>query len=147
MKNLQISEVIEKIFTTPNTETGSLPPEKIAWVLFQNGTVFLTAPNDYITENWTFEELATEAKQCLTEFGLPLAGTPSADFAVSQLTAWYPNDYVYVITYEHPNIFNFGIYEQEETDIMVGLTGRNKRGQDTEELKIIAIRNFFGERQ
>ena len=38
--------VIERLFTTENPETGTVPPPHMAWVVFANGTAFFTVPSD-----------------------------------------------------------------------------------------------------
>ena len=52
---MKIEDVIEKVFTSKNPETGGEPPENLAWVIFENGTVFLAAPSEQTPLEIDFE--------------------------------------------------------------------------------------------
>jgi len=144
MKNLTSETIVEHIFTTPNPETGSQPPAHFAWILFENDTIYLSFPNELTPLEASFDELANVAKEELQKLGSAMAGSPSGDFNVNKVS-WYPDDFVFMITYDHGHIFNFGIYEEETSDLTVGLVGRAARSEDAETLKIKKIRNFQGE--
>ena len=93
------SEVIERVFTTANPTTGSQPPPDIAWVLFEHGTAFFTAPNDDVPVDASFDALADAARAALRELGPVGVGSASADFNTARLDGWYPDEPVWFVTY------------------------------------------------
>ncbi len=137
-----VADVIEHLFTTANPESGSQPPEMIAWVVFANGTTFFTAPSDDLPFDATIEELAVAARQALHELGPVVIGTPAGDFAVSRLDAWFPGESVYFITYDHPSVAN--IVFGDDGERMAGLVGRGLREADYDTMQIATIRDFGG---
>lgn len=144
MKELTVQDVMECVFTSENPETGSLPPEEAAWVIFENNTVFFMTPTSDEANGLTFEELGKKACKVLEDFGPAIAGTPLADFEVNGLDAWYPDEYVYMVTYTHSNIFSIYITEKEEDEYTIGLKNRTSREIDAEDLEIQLIRHFNG---
>ncbi|HKP52078.1 MAG TPA: hypothetical protein VJ183_05445 [Chloroflexia bacterium] len=103
-----------------------------SWVLFEHGTcVILTTPS---------QDLVAQATALLKEWGPVVAGTPAGDFNVVELQdapGW-------VVTSHHPDILTYvGQEEFEEGEVpqemMIGLLGRSKRGQDAEELQVIHV--------
>lgn len=110
-------------------------PEK-SWVLFANGTcVILMEPQ---------ENLARQAVELLREWGPVHAGTPAGDFDTIELEegrGWvvtgHHND---ILTYVAPDDVDPG----EASDLMVGLIGRSKRGQDAEELRVLHVEDRRG---
>lgn len=138
-----VADVVEHLFTTANPESGSLPPEQIAWVVFANGTAFFTAPHDDLPLDATAEELADAARQALHELGPVVAGTPAADFSPSLLRAWYPGEYVYFITYDHPSVANI-VFAEGESELAAGLEGRARREADYDAMQVAMIRDFAG---
>ncbi|WP_291728063.1 hypothetical protein [Bernardetia sp.] len=140
MKNLSIEEILETVFTTENPETGSQPPEQIGWVIFENETVCLIGKSAGLSENPSAEEMADFAKKELLELGVPMVGSPSADFNVSRVP-WFKEQFVYMITYDSNFIFNVLTYEEETSDISVGMEGRSVRGLDAETPKIKLVRD------
>jgi len=75
-----VAEILERVFTTPNRKTGSLPPVHTAWVVFAHGTVFYSVPSGMLPVECTFEVLAEAACSALKELGPAQAGTEWADF-------------------------------------------------------------------
>ncbi len=138
-----VADVVEHLFTTANPESGSQPPEQIAWVVFANGTAFFTAPNDDLPLDATAEELSVAARQALHELGPVVAGTSSADFSPSLLRAWYPGEFVYFITYDHPSVANI-VFTSEEAELAAGLEGRARRSADYDTMQVALIRDFAG---
>lgn len=143
MDDLTVADVVTQIFTTTNPETGSTPPEHIAWVIFGEETVFLTGPTDELPVESPPKALAKAAMEALLELGAPAAGTPSADFRVSRLP-WFPDDFVYMVSYNHPNLFNIVVGDAETSDLSAGMTGRATREADVDAPAIITVRDFGG---
>lgn len=143
MAELTVADVVTKVFTTENPATGSAPPAHVAWVIFRNETVFLTMPTDELPVETTPDTLARTALKALIHFGPPVPGTASADFRVARLP-WFPDDFVYMVSYDHPNLLNIVIAEAEMTDVGVGMLGRAVRKLDAEEPSVIELRDFGG---
>lgn len=143
MPELTVADVITQVFTTANPTTGHAPPEHVAWALFANETVFLTMPTEALPVDASPAALKSAAQAALLELGPPRAGTPSADFRVVRLP-WFPDDYVYMVSYSHPNIFNIIIADEETSDLVAGMTARATREMDVEQPDIIAWRDFAG---
>lgn len=141
MTQLTVEDIVENIFTTPNPETGSQPPENIAWVLFENDTIYLAIPSELTPLGSDFEQLAKVARQELKSLGVAAGGTSSADFSVNKVS-WYPNDYIFMVTYDHGHIFNISIQENETNDVSIGVLSRSARSLDAEELKVKKVRDF-----
>ncbi len=101
-----------------------------SWVLFKHGTcVILTS---------TVADLGSQATALMKEWGPVQIGTPSADFDVVHLR----DDPGWVVTCHHPDILTYVGSDEFEgdnvpDDMVIGLIGRSKRGQDAEELEII----------
>lgn len=144
MKELTTEAIVEHVFTTPNPETGGQPPPHIAWVLFENETIYLALPSELTPLEASFDELAEVAKKELQSLGPAMAGTPSGDFSVNRVS-WYPDNYVFMTTYDHGHIISMSVYEESVEDLVVGITARAARSQDAEELKVKKVRNFEGE--
>lgn len=106
-----------------------LGPNK-SWVLFENGTcVILMAPE---------ADLAAQATALLREFGPVHAGSSFGDFSTITLE----NGRGWVVTCHHNDILTFVGPDEaspDAPDVMVGLLGRFKRGQDAEELRVLHI--------
>jgi hypothetical protein len=102
-----------------------------SWVLFENGTcVILMKPE---------EDLAAQAKELMEEWGPVQVGTPSADFNVIELQ----NAPGWLVTCHNPDILDYvppnEFGTSEPSDLLVGLTGRQMRAQDAEELNIVHV--------
>ena len=143
MKELSIEEIMEIVFTTANPETGSLPPENIGWIIFEHETVCLIGKNAGLSENPSSEEMTDYAKKELLDLGVPMAGSPSADFSVSRVP-WFKEQYVYMVTYNSNSIFNVLVYQEEANDIGIGMIGRGARSLDVENPNIKTVRDFDG---
>ena|SRR5688500_421875 len=105
-------------------------PEK-SWVLFENGTcVVLMEPGD---------DLADQATASLREYGPVYPGSSFGDFATIELEdgrGWlvtcHQND---ILTY----VGQDEVGPEHANDLVVGLLGRSRRGQDAEDLKVIHV--------
>lgn len=138
-----VAGVLEHLFTSVNPETGSRPPPHIAWVVFANGTAFFTAPTDELPLDAPREDLVTAACRALEELGPVVAGTPSGDFSPSLLDTWFPGEFVYFVTYDHPSIATI-VFADEEAELAAGLEGRARRTADHEARRIELVRDFAG---
>jgi len=135
--------VLDHIFTNPNPSTKSPPPEHVAWAIFAEGTIFYTFPNDELPVDASPERIAAAARTALQELGPVLAGTPSADFNPVLLSAWFPHEHVFFVTYDHPAIATIVLADAPEA-LPAGLAGRIARDADLESLELIEIRDFHG---
>ncbi|HKE15360.1 MAG TPA: hypothetical protein VKB80_10865 [Kofleriaceae bacterium] len=138
------ADVIERIFTTRNPETGSAPPVQIAWAVFEHGTAYLSAPTDALGADATVEEVAEAARAALRELGPAHAGSASGDFRVNRLSGWYPDEPVWFIGFDSPALATV-LIEELETDLAAGLAGRALRDRDHASMRLVAVRNFRGE--
>lgn len=97
----------------------------------RHGTcVVLTEPTGDLTE---------QATAILAEYGPVRPGSPAGDFGTLKLHAasgW-------VVTGQHPDVLTYVAPEDvtEETDLVVGLTGRRNRDRDGRELQVIHVEN------
>jgi hypothetical protein len=140
------AEIIEKIFTTANPETGSLPPPDMAWAVFEHGTVYFAAPDDELDRSAGLDDVAEAATAALRELGPAVPGTSSADFTVSGLDGWYPDDPVWFISFDSATIAAI-VVDDFDSDIAAGMSGRAIRDEDHQAMRIVAVRNFRGERR
>lgn len=102
-----------------------IEPKLKDWVIFEHGTcvIIYQPPKD----------LKAEAIEVLQKYGSVAAGTPSADFTVTKV------DQGWIVTGNQPGILNY-VSEDEgrgKENYEIGLLGRNKKEQDSKELKII----------
>ncbi|MGH3242068.1 MAG: hypothetical protein ACRDNL_16965 [Spirillospora sp.] len=101
-----------------------------SWVLFEHGTcVILMEPAD---------DLAAQAVELLREYGPVTGGTSAGDFGTIDLDA-APGWAVYG---HHNDVLNYVSPEEVEDgadDVVVGLLGRSKRGQDGLELNVVHV--------
>ncbi|HBN8511447.1 TPA: hypothetical protein OTR99_003714 [Pseudomonas aeruginosa] len=101
-----------------------------SWVLFAQGTcVILMQPEP---------DVAAQARALLAEWGAVQAGTPAGDFGVITLD----NGRGWVVTGHHPDILTFVPREELEEDageLLVGMHGRSRRGEDAEALAVIHV--------
>lgn len=135
-------EVIEHVFTSVNPETGSQPPPEMAWVVFAHGTVFFTAPTAELPARSSRVDLAAAARAALRELGPVQPGSPSADFNPVRLSAWYPDEPVWFVGFDHPSIAT--ILTSEADDLAAGLEARQLRQLDHDEQTLTFIRGFDG---
>ncbi len=102
-----------------------------SWALFEHGTcVILMNPE---------KDLPKQAINILSENGTVHAGSVSGDFQTMQ-TDVAPG---WVVVYDaHPDILNYVSPEEmgeENREVVAGLKGREKRDQDSKELKVIHV--------
>lgn len=143
VKELTIEEVVKHVYTTENPETGSKPNPNLAWVIFENGTVFLTAENDEIDSKLTIDQIKEYAAYELYKAGEPVGGTSSADFTVDKLP-WYPKDNIYIVSYEYHGLFNIMILEEDSSHLSIGLQARSQRAADFDKQLVRTVRHFNG---
>ena len=140
------ADVIEQVFTTANPETGSSPPPEMAWAVFEHGTAFFTTPNDELDASASLDDVAAAARAALSELGPVRVASSSADFSVSRLSGWYPDDPVWFIGFDSETLATI-VVEEFDGDLAAGLTGRGLRDRDHEAMRLVAVRNFRGERR
>lgn len=143
MESRKPEDIVEYIYTTENPETGSQPPEHVAWVMFGNGTFYLTGVNDEVSLDADYDHIASVATQSLKELGRAIGGTSSADFGANKLP-WFPDEFVYMVSYNHNHIFNIRVQDEEADEVSVGFWGRADRSQDADELQVKFVRHFDG---
>lgn len=102
-------------------------PKLKDWVVFENGTCVII----YNLKG----DLKTEVIEIMKKYGAVTPGTQSADFTVIKV------DSGWVVAGNQPGILNY-VSEAEgngKEDPEIGLIGRNKKEQDSKELKVIYI--------
>lgn len=101
-----------------------------SWVLFENGTcVILMNPG---------ADLAAQATALLREFGPVHAGSSFGDFSTITLE----DGRGWVVTCHHGDILTFVGPDEaspDAVDVVIGLLGRAKRGQDADELRVLHV--------
>lgn len=104
-----------------------IDPKLQNWVVFDQGTcVIIYHPS---------KDLKTEATEVLQKYGTVTPGSESADFTVTKV------DNGWIVTGNQPGILNY-VSEEEgrnKEDYEIGLIGRNKKEQDSKDLKIVHI--------
>lgn len=138
------ASVMEHMFTRPSP-TGGAPPPEVAWVIFDNGTVFYTGPTEALGAAATTAEIERAARDALAEIGPVIAGSPSADFNVVRLEQWFPDDPVYFVTFDDPRIAAV-IIDEVEAEVTAGLLGRAARDADRDDPQVVEVRGFDGTR-
>ena len=136
------ADVLERVFTTANPDTGSQPPPHMAWVVFEHGTAFFTAPTPALPIDASFDALEAAGRAALAELGPVHVGTPSADFNTARLDGWFPDDPVWFVSFDHPAIAT--IVTIEASELVAGMTARQLRQQDHDEQKVVHVRRFDG---
>ena len=101
-----------------------------SWVLFANGTcVILMDPQ---------HDLAAQAMAIMREWGPVHAGSSAGDFSVIHLRD-HPG---WVVTSHHNDVLIYVAPDDvgdETSELMIGMTGRSKRNQDAEELRVLHV--------
>lgn len=101
-----------------------------SWVLFAHGTcVILMDPQP---------DLAAQATAILRKWGPVHAGSSAGDFSVIHLSD-HPG---WVVTSHHNDVLTYVAPDEvgdEPPEVVVGLTGRSKRNQDAEELRVLHV--------
>lgn len=136
--------MLEHVFTHQNPTTGSLPPEQMAWVVFEHGTAFFSAPTEELGVDADVDELIAAARIAMAELGPVIAGTPAGDFNSEPLDVWFPGELIYFVSYDHPAIATVVIADEAQDDLSAGLIGRSRREADLEGLSAREIRDFNG---
>ena len=101
-----------------------------SFVLFENGTAVFLAQCD--------GDLAQTATEILREHGPIEIGGAAGDFGVLNLG----DDIGWGVTFEHPDLLTLVLPSEigvKPTDLMIGLMGRGKRGDDAVQLKIAHV--------
>ncbi len=101
-----------------------------SFVLFENGTAVFLAECD--------SDLAQTATEILREHGPIEIGGAAGDFHVLNLG----DDIGWGVTFEHPDLLTLVLPSEmsvKPSDLMIGLMGRGKRGDDAVGLKIAHI--------
>jgi len=137
--------VLEHLFTNPNPSSGSAPPPHIAWVVFAQGTVFYSLPDDALPLESTREAFVTAALAALDALGPVVAGSPSADFHPGHLSTWFPEAAIYLVNYDNPAIATV-FFGEGQSPLEVGLAARAQRQQDFEDREVVVVRDFHGRR-
>jgi hypothetical protein len=119
-----------------NAWRGIIKGADKSWVLFENGTcIILMEPRG---------DLAGQATDLLREWGPVHAGSSFGDFSTIELE----DGRGWVVTCHHNDILTFVSPDEVEpasaNDLVVGLLGRSKRGQDAEELGVIHVEDRRG---
>lgn len=135
--------VLEHVFSHQNPGSGSLPPEHMAWVVFASGTAFFSEPSDDLPLDAQGPELIRAAKIALEELGPVIPGTSSADFNPVLLDDWFPGEFIYFVSYDHPSVATIVIAE-EDNALAAGLVARARRNADHETRRVVEIRDFTG---
>lgn len=101
-----------------------------SYVVFENGTtVFL---NDRVGD------LAQSATEILREHGPVHVGIPAGDFAVIE----FDEGLGWGVTFDHPDLLTLVLPSEisaNPSELMIGLMGRGKRGDDAETLRVVHI--------
>lgn len=135
--------VLEHVFSHENPGTGSQPPEHMAWVVFASGTAFFSEPSDELPIDALGPELVRAAKIALEELGPVIPGTPSADFNPVLLDDWFPGEFIYFVSYDHPSVATIVIADEDDA-LAAGLEARARRNTDLEVRHVVEIRDFRG---
>ena len=136
--------VLEHVFSHENPGTGSQPPEHMTWVVFANGTAFFSEPSDELPLEATPAEIVRAAEIALEELGPVIPGTPSADFNPVLLDEWFPGEFIFFVSYDHPSVATIVIAEDDDA-LSAGLEARARRNADIDARSIVEIRDFRGE--
>lgn len=102
------------------------------WVAFENGTVVMLNTKEINSK----DELVRRANEAIAVE--VQVGTPSADFNVARLDAYYPDDNIYAVLYSLPENMVTIIESASDNELSIGLIGRENRRSDWETRKIVA---------
>ncbi|WP_033337704.1 hypothetical protein [Catenuloplanes japonicus] len=127
-----------------NPETGSVPPPEMAWAVFAHGTAFFSAPDDRLGVSAGVDDVAEAARAALAGLGPVVPGGPGGDFSADRLSGWFPDEPVWFIGFGAGGIAT--VVVEDLDDLRAGLTGRALRDRDHESMRLVAVRNFRGER-
>lgn len=116
----------------------ALNPKVSYWVSFSNGTVIIF---DSLTKDANIKE---KAIKYMKEFGPVWPASEAADFGIVDLVStkgWLVTGHGYgMYTYVHPQELSSNPH-----DVEIGVIGRSKRHKDSEEMKIIYVKDTGAE--
>ena len=116
----------------------ALSPKVSYWVLFSNGTVIVF---DSLTKD---ENIKEKAIRYMKEFGPVWPASEAADFGIVDLVStkgWLVTGHGYgMYTYVPPQELSSNPH-----DVEIGVIGRSKRHKDSEEMKIIYVKDSGAE--
>ena len=72
-----------------------------------------------------------------------IPGTPSADFNPVLLDDWFPGEFIYFVSYDHPSVATIVITDEDDA-LAAGLEARARRNTDLEVRHVVEIRDFQG---
>ena len=102
-----------------------------SWVLFKHGTCVIIMMRE--------DDLVAQATALMKQWGPVHVGSPAGDLSTITLKAGLG----WVVTSHHNDILTCVTPEEigpgRATDSMVGLLGRSKRDQDTQELEVLHV--------
>jgi len=108
-----------------------LSDEINVWVIFENGTCVVCRDLDQDPERYAIELMKT--------MGIVVPGSSHGDFSVhplEKIEGW-------IVEYHHKDILSYvsplDLDELSTGDMMVGLYGRQMRGEDAQSLRIIHV--------
>ena len=137
-----VEDIIARVFTSQNPVTGSQPSAQIAWVVFAHGTVFFSKPTDALPASSSPAQIADAGRAALGGLGPVRAGSPSGDFSPVRLDGWFPDEPVWFIRFDHPNIATVVVIDAKP--VAAGLEARRRRQRDHDEQTITCVRTFDG---
>lgn len=114
----------------------------MAWVVFAHGTAFYTNATPELPADSSLAAIADAARGALRELGPVRAGSSSADFNPVRLDGWFPDEPVWLVSFDHPAIGT--VVVAEGTALGVGMFGRSQRQLDHDEQSILVVRGFDG---
>jgi hypothetical protein len=137
-----VEDIIARVFTSQDPVTGSKPSAHIAWVVFAHGTVFFSKPTDTLPASSSPAQIADAGRAALGRLGPVRAGSPSGDFSPVRLDDWFPEEPVWFVRFNHPNIATVVVIDAKPVD--AGLEARRRRQRDYDEQTITGVRAFDG---
>lgn len=106
-----------------------------SWVLFESGTVVFLVGCD--------GDLSVAANEIMREHGPVEIGGPAGDFSVIELE----DEAGWGVTFDHPDLLTLVLpneINQAPEELMIGLLGRSKRGDDAQSLHIAHVEDRRG---
>jgi hypothetical protein len=137
-----IEDIIARVVTSQGPVTDSHPPAQIAWVVFAHGTVFFSKPTDALPASSSPAQITDAGRAALGRLGPVRAGSPSGDFRPTRLDGWFPDEPVWFVGFNHPNIATVVVIDANP--VAAGLEARRRRQRDHDEQTITCVRGFDG---
>jgi hypothetical protein len=135
------ASIVAHLFSHPNPTSGGKPPPHVAWAVFEHGTVFTSYPGEALPLTASADDVRRAALAALKALGPVQAGTPSADFTATHLRDWFPGEFIYWISYDHPSVATI-VIAGEVNDLAAGLQGRLCREEDLAGQRIVELHPF-----